>query len=476
MMPLCLEQKEELRLAALHATNLLDTPPELEFERLVELAAHVCGTPIGLFTLVDRNRQWFKAAHGLALKETGRPLSFCSHAIEQPDMLVVEDATKDPRFAKSVLVTGEPRVRFYAGLPLENMGHRLGTVCVIDLVPRKISDRQRSGLQTIAAQVKAQVELRLLQQQLDKAKHAQQELAAKLRSSDQRFHTFMNHAPFVSYLKNEEGKLLFYNQKLAERFGVGSEEWLGKSDFDIWPKEIAKTHREHDLHAMRTGGVVEHLEETRDARQLHTWKTYKFSWRDELGRIMLGGISVNLTEELARQNALEEAILQLERLATRDALTGLANRRFLDQRVEQDFQLSRRNKTSFSVLLLDLDDFKQRNDLLGHACGDELLERMGRLIAASLRSTDLAARYGGEEFVVLLPGADQAGARLFAERIRAAMHAERWPGGALTASFGTATLDAKTGSGQLLMALADQAMYAAKRTGKDQIVSHAEAL
>src|SRR5215218_8391500 len=110
-------RNEQQRLASLRAYKILDTQPEAQFDDLARLAATICGTPVSLMTLIDANRQWFKAAVGFEGKETPREQSFCTHAIMQPEVFVVPDATKDARFSQNPLVTGDPNIRFYAGAP-----------------------------------------------------------------------------------------------------------------------------------------------------------------------------------------------------------------------------------------------------------------------------------------------------------------------------------------------------------------------
>lgn len=153
---------EEDRLAALRRYRILDTPRESDFDDLVKLAAEICQTPISLVSLVDLNRQWFKGSYGLDIIETPRRLSFCSHAIKEPEStMVVPDATKDPRFFDNELVTGGPGIRFYAGVPLVTPeGHALGTLCVIDRKPRELSEKQKEALQVLSRQVLTQLELR----------------------------------------------------------------------------------------------------------------------------------------------------------------------------------------------------------------------------------------------------------------------------------------------------------------------------
>lgn len=152
---------ETARLAALRAYRQLDTPPEQAFDELTALAARVCGTPISLAVLLDADRQWFKSHHGLDVRETSRDVAFCAHAIMTPEVMIVEDALDDARFAGNPLVTAEPNIRFYAGAPLiDPEGHALGTLCVIDRIPRRLEPWQLEALQTLARQVVAQMALR----------------------------------------------------------------------------------------------------------------------------------------------------------------------------------------------------------------------------------------------------------------------------------------------------------------------------
>jgi len=151
-------QNEEQRLASLHGLSILDTPPEERFDRITRLAASIFKTPMASITLVDRDRQWFKSSYGLDAVESSRETSFCSHAVAAQDVLVVSDTFQDPRFSDNPLVTGSPRIRFYAGCPIFVGPDCVGTVCVLDNRPRQIDDNSVSLLHDLAAL--AELELR----------------------------------------------------------------------------------------------------------------------------------------------------------------------------------------------------------------------------------------------------------------------------------------------------------------------------
>ena len=146
---------ERQRLLALHRFGLLDTPSEKIFDGITEAVATICRTPIALISLVDEKRQWFKSAFGLNIRETARDIAFCDHAIREPtELMIVEDAENDDRFRDNPLVLEQPNIRFYAGQPLvSDDGFPLGTLCVIDQVPRALDETQKSAIVSLAATV-----------------------------------------------------------------------------------------------------------------------------------------------------------------------------------------------------------------------------------------------------------------------------------------------------------------------------------
>ena len=172
---------EAERLEALRKYEILDTDPEVGFDDLALLASHICETPMAAITLVDQDRQWFKARIGVAARETPRSISFCTHAIKQRGIFIVTDASKDERLRDNPQVTGDLHIRFYAGAPLITRdGYALGTLCVVDRHPRTLTSAQAEALAALRRQVEAQLELRRRLIELRAANESIQKLAGMM--------------------------------------------------------------------------------------------------------------------------------------------------------------------------------------------------------------------------------------------------------------------------------------------------------
>lgn len=153
---------DDERLKKLYSYQLLDTQAEIEYDEIVQLASQICNVPVSLMTLVDKYRQWFKAKVGIDVSETPREVSFCGHAINNDSLFVVEDASKDERFHDNPLVTADPNIKFYMGMPLITPdGYNIGTLCVIDHQPRILTEGQKNALRILAKQIVNHMELSL---------------------------------------------------------------------------------------------------------------------------------------------------------------------------------------------------------------------------------------------------------------------------------------------------------------------------
>ncbi len=225
---------ESERLAALRRCSILDTLPERDFDDLASLAASICRTPIALVTLVDADRQWFKAKVGVEASETSRDLAFCAHAILQSDLLIVPDASADSRFSANPLVTGPPHIRFYAGAPLITAdGHALGTLCVVDLVPRELAAEQANALQALSRQVVAQLELRRTRTDQESA----------LQKSEERWRAVFDKSAIGVALTDENGRFLVVNCAYEKMLGYTEEELRKLSFWDVTPEEFRQPNR-----------------------------------------------------------------------------------------------------------------------------------------------------------------------------------------------------------------------------------------
>lgn len=229
---------ESQRVEALQRYQILDTLPEVPFDDLVFLAAKICQAPIALVSLVDPLRQWFKAKVGVTACETSRDIAFCAHTILQRDILEVPDALADERFATNPLVTGEPGIRFYAGAPLVDAeGYALGTICVIDRIPRRLTTEQRQALTALGRQVLSQLELRLRNLELKRSVAAHKQVARSkaglLRA--------INHGLEGLALLNKDGCYSYMNPAHAAMYGYTVDELIGKSWKTLYsPEWIAK--------------------------------------------------------------------------------------------------------------------------------------------------------------------------------------------------------------------------------------------
>ncbi|MBT8493206.1 MAG: GAF domain-containing sensor histidine kinase [Deltaproteobacteria bacterium] len=208
---------EEERLADVRALDILDSLPEATYDAITYLASQICDAPIALISVIDEERQWLKSKIGIDVVETERDVAFCAHGILEPDsMLIVPDATKDPRFADNPLVVDDPSIRFYAGAPLRTpSGHALGMLCVIDRVPRELTEAQQETMKALAIQVNALLELRRTVDELQRTQE-------RLEESMQERETFL--ATVSHEIKTPLTAVIGFIQILTEEDSAVSED------------------------------------------------------------------------------------------------------------------------------------------------------------------------------------------------------------------------------------------------------------
>ena len=222
MTPPSSQADEASRLEALAQYRILDTLPEQCLDDLTALATHICEAPIGLISLVDEHRQWFKSRVGMTATETARDISFCQHTILQRDLFIVPDATQDPRFAGTPLVVEDPQVRFYAGAPLVTPdGHALGALCVMDRIPRQLTAPQQEALRILGRQVMSQLELR--------------RQARSLVETAEQLRVVTDNARIGLVVINSEHRYVYANGAYATIFDLPSSDIIGKRVAEILP-------------------------------------------------------------------------------------------------------------------------------------------------------------------------------------------------------------------------------------------------
>lgn len=224
-------ETEAKRLAALNSYNVMDTLPEKEYDAITRLVSYICQVPIALISLVDQERQWFKSAVGLDIDQTPRADAFCNHTILNDEILEVDNAAEDETFKDNALVTGKLGIRFYAGAPLiDPDGHRLGSLCVIDTVPRKLNEQQRDALRTLADEVMSHLLLRKQKKELEASLEAHKE-----------FYNLFNSSPEIHYIAGADSNIEFINDAVTNILGYTPRQAIGRS---LWEFVVSKNREQ----------------------------------------------------------------------------------------------------------------------------------------------------------------------------------------------------------------------------------------
>ena len=339
-------RNESERLQTLSEYGILDSPPEKSYNDVTELCAKIVGAPMAVVSFIDRGREWFKSTVGIQIAEIPRGISLPAQINLAAEPLIIQDLTKENLFSSNPMVIGQPYIRFYAGFPLVTpKEHILGTLYVMDKVPRILNSLQIEILTSLSRHVMALLELR------------------------------------------------------------------------------------HELNQL----------------ERYTIERQKY------------------------ERHLEETNAKLGLLTVTDELTGLGNRRALEDYLEYQVHQAARYGRTISIMLIDIDHFKEYNDTFGHPEGDELLRTIARLANNSTRASDLVARYGGDEFAIILPNSGKSACKILAERFRKSVEDVAMLKGPITVSIGVFSLNAANAEISDVIKEADRALYQAKRLGRNRI-------
>lgn len=466
---------EQRRLAAARAATAAAGQSHGGLEQLVTLVARLLGYEhVSINLLHDTFQVTVAATTTDAGEVTPREQSICGHTILTPDTpTIIPDATQDPRFRDNPHVVAG--LRAYLGVPLVTAGGcAIGALCVTDTVPRTPSPDEVETLQTMAVAVATELERSgtlIAIAEVTAALACANELAdVHARIFDGVISAVGADGVVLAVREGERLEVAASSEPLPELVTVpvgpgtvsGRVCASGRPEFYVDGPEVPAISR---ALTQRVGGKATAVFPVGPAGPDGAAGVLIAWWRSPL--TALAPCAQRTLTMLADQAAvaIERASLleRLELLSRTDALTGLANRRMLDEVLTREVARAARTGDPLAVAMIDLDHFKAYNDSFGHQSGDLLLRRASQAWVASVRRTDLVARYGGEEFVLVLPSCDQESAMRLIERVRVSV-----PDGQ-TCSIGAAMWDGVE-TPTALVGRSDRALYSAKRAGRDQLV------
>lgn len=454
------------RRAALRSVDLLDTPPEEQFDRFTRLAATALGAPVSLITLVDSDRQFYKSATGIPASwrsdEEG-PVgswSFCRHTVALGETLAISDA-RHHGMVKNHPATMRGVVA-YLGVPLVvGGGHVLGTLCVMDFRPRDWTERERSLLSELAASVVSQVELRACLVDAEQKARGAEAVQSALSAGEERFRSAFEMAPIGMGLVTPQGRWIEVNSALCHLFGYSRDELMERPLFEL--THSADLRDESAPERMKVQSERYQLDRRavhRDGREF--WVLLSASpVIDTSGQPRYYIVQI---QDLTMRKSEEE---RLRTLSLEDELTGLYNRRaFLAMAAEQ-IKLARRQEHRLLLLFADVDRMKWINDTFGHMEGDRAIRAVASVLKQTFRESDLVARLGGDEFAILAADVPENDLQRLIQRltaklgeVNAAYRGLEYP---LSVSVGSALLEPTDSmSVEQLIELADAHMYRVK--------------
>ena len=462
------DPRETERLEKLKSFDILDTAPAPEFDTVVKLAQRLLDVPIAMVSLVDEHRQWFKASCGLSISEGRREDAFCAHALHVDDIMIVEDATRDPRFAANPLVTGPMNIRFYASVPLRPHAEGfaddlsgIGTLCIIDTKPRTLSLADRQLLRDLAGLASALVSAHADAARARRLSEASRRHAAMLERQHLQLCQAERMAGIGSWRLELADQSVHWSEQVFAVYGLRQGRVPSLADaLSFYPAdrraEIAMLLERGATHCEAFEFESDFLRA--DGQQRRVRGIGEPQLVDGVP-VALIGVFQDITERHAREQSLRKR-------AGTDALTALPNRARFEAELATLMTDIQAGAPPACLLLLDLDGFKAVNDTFGHAVGDQVLRVMADRLNLAVDHGNFAARLGGDEFVVLLrQPADEAAVEALIARLLGTLRYDIERQGLrreVAVTVGAAWLDAADATADT-MHQADLALYQAKR-------------
>jgi diguanylate cyclase (GGDEF)-like protein len=463
-------RNEVTRLQRVLETGILDSAFETQFDALVMHASEIFSVPTSLITILDRDRQWFKAIHGFDRRQTDREFAFCNYPVATGSLVVVEDATQDDRFSSNPFVMSENGIRFYAGVPLAiEPGVHVGTLCILDTKVRRLSPTAIGALQRLGHVAEALImqfnQARQLSRASDEIAQKNALLAqknAELVVKQQLLEDACRLASMGAWERDLATGKYRWSESLYALHGIRSDveitdEYLRRFyDDGEWAKltqVVQQAYKDNSPYEIE----LEFLTANNEPRHARICSAVEFG--SDGSPVRRFGLKQDITVE-------KEARKALRKLAEFDPLTGLLNRASLLARMEEQSSQAR----PICLMLLDLDGFKDVNDTSGHNAGDACLREIARRLR-SIPAEASVARVGGDEFALLFEASDLLEMEALAAWIlREVAQPCLWDhqGFQLGVSIGIAhSLDRPGADPEMLLTQADLALYAAKANGKN---------
>ncbi|MBB3999863.1 sensor domain-containing diguanylate cyclase [Aureimonas pseudogalii] len=464
------QHREAERIGVLLDLAILDTPAEREFNALASLAHRLFGTMASSFTLIDRDRQWFKAHVGMPASQTAREPALCNWVVENERALVLPDAACDPRFASSPLVCGGPKIRFYAGVPVSarstaGVDVPVGTLCVIDDAPREIQGGELEALQELACIAEALLEARMTARRAIEVAQAKEQANQGLARERRLFKQAERIADMGSWRLTLADDSLEWSDGVHAIHDVPPGCGPSLADALAFYPEADRQRLAGTLAASIASGESFEAEADFVTARGRSKRVRCLGDVETVGGQAVAVVGV--LQDITDRHRMEQELIRISRT---DDLTGLANRAEFHRVLDARLSAADLSGEDLAVLLIDLDGFKAVNDNLGHAAGDEALRRIGERLRSWCRRDGFAARLGGDEFAVIVP--DMKDPAAFPQRMdRLLADLCVWIGepGRILPVSGTVgcawASDAPRGR-ETLMKCADVALYAAKRSRK----------